>query len=212
MHHRFHNRADAGRALAPRIAERTSGSRVVLGLPRGGLVTAAPIAEALDAPLTVAWVRRLVAPREPDVVLGAVDLDGDVTLNPAAVRAEGLSDTFVAELATRAYERLVAAWAQSTHTVDATAVLPGATAIVVDDGLTTGLSLIAALRWVRRQLAERVVVAVPVVDARIWAHVIEHADDAVVLDSRDDGPIARSEVFEDFHRVAPAEVEALLQR
>jgi putative phosphoribosyl transferase len=206
---RFPDRAAAGRALAPRIAEITSGARVVLGLPRGGLVTAAPVAEALGAPLAVAWVRRLIAPREPDVVVGAVDIGGDVTLNTAATGAEGLSDTFVAELATRVRARLREDWAR-TPGLDAAAHVPGATAIVIDDGLTTGLSLIAALRWARRLGAERTVVAVPVVDARIWSHVAGHADAAVALEVRDDGPISRSEIYEDFHRIETAEIAELL--
>jgi predicted phosphoribosyltransferase len=207
--HRFPDRAAAGRELAVRLAEVTEGQRVVLGLPRGGLAIAAPVAAALGAPLAVAWVRRLVTVREPEVVVGAVDIDGDVTLNPAAVSAEGLSDTFVAELATHARERLRQAWAR-TPGLDPTQ-LADTTAIVVDDGLTTGLSLIAALRWVRRQLPERVVVAVPVVDRRIWGHVTKQADDAIALEVRDDGPIARSEVYEDFHLVEDQEMVALLR-
>ncbi len=207
---RFPDRAAAGRALAVRLAEITDGKRVVLGLPRGGLMTAAPVAEQLRAPLTVAWVRRLVAPHEPEVAVGAVDLDGDVTLNPAATGAEGLSDTYIAELATRARESLREAWAR-TPGPDLATLLAGTTAIVIDDGLTTGLSLIAAVRWVRRQLPERVVIAVPVADKRIWTRVAQQADDALALEVRDDGPIARSEVYEDFHLVEDVEMVALLR-
>src|SRR5262249_23931670 len=107
---RFSDRAAAGRALAPLVDEIAPPPRVVLGLPRGGLVTAAAVAEALEVPLGVAWVRRLIAPREPDVVLGAVDLDGYVTLNTTAVNAAGLSADFMAALATRVHRRLREEW------------------------------------------------------------------------------------------------------
>ncbi len=206
---RFRDRATAGYALAPLIDEVASGPRVVLGLPRGGLVIAGAVAEKLAAPLGVAWVRRLIAPKEPDVLLGAVDIDGDVTLNADAAGAEGLGPSFVAALARRAHNRLREAWAAAPGPDPATLV-PGKTAIVVDDGMTTGLTMIAAIRWVRRQLAARVVIAVPVVDARIWAKVAEEADDAVTLDQRDDGPIARSEIYERFRRVTKKDVDALL--
>src|SRR5262245_3479875 len=146
---RFPDRAAAGRALAPLLDEVAPGPRIVLGLPRGGLVTAAAVAEKLNAPLGVAWVRRLIAPKEPDVLLGAVDIDGDVTLNPDAAGAEGLGPSFVAALARRAHARLREAWASSPGADPAT-VLPGKTAIVVDDGMTTGLTLTAAIRWARR--------------------------------------------------------------
>jgi putative phosphoribosyl transferase len=205
---RFADRAAAGRALAPIIEEVAARPRVVLGLPRSGIVTAAPIAEMLEAPLAVAWVRKLIAPREPDVVLGAVDLDGDVTLNPAAVSAEGLSEDFIAALATRAHARLREVWERSPGPDTAT-LLPGATAILVDDSLTTGLSMIAAARWARRQLARRVVAAVPIVDGRIWAHIADEVDIAVTVEEREDGPIARSEIYEDFRGVGTAEVDAL---
>src|SRR5215470_6014772 len=206
---RFSDRAAAGRALAPILADLAGAPRVVLGLPRGGLVTAAPVAKALDAPLAVAWVRRLIAPREPGVVLGAVDLDGDVTLNTAAVGAEGLGPDFIAKLATRAHARLREAWGRSPGP-DPGTLLPGVTAILIDDGLTTGLTMIAAIRWARRALAERVVIAVPVVDQRIWNRVAEQADAAAAIEERDDGPIARSEVYDDFRTVGPRQFDALL--
>ena len=172
-------------------------------------MTAAPIASALDAPLAVAWVRRLIAPREPGVVLGAVDLDGDVTLNTAAMGAEGLGPDFIARLATRARARLREAWEKSPGPDPAT-LLPGATAVLVDDGITTGLTMIAAIRWARRALAERVIIAVPVVDRRIWSRVADQADAAAAIEERDDGPIARSEVYENFRSVDVRQFDRLL--
>jgi putative phosphoribosyl transferase len=207
---RFPDRAAAGRALAPILAEVATAPRVVLGLPRCGLATAAPIAEILEAPLAVAWVRRLIPPREPDVVIGAVDLDGDVTLNADAASAEGLSEDFVAALAARGHRRLREIWARSPGP-DPAALLPGATAILVDDSITTGLTMIAAIRWARRQLAGRVVAAVPVVDRRIWAHIAEQADAAVAVEERDDGPLAKSEVYEDSRKIGSREVEKLFR-
>src|SRR5262245_1481784 len=99
----FRDRAEAGRALAVRVLELTSSPSVVLGIPHGGVLTAAPIARKLGAPLCAAWVRKLVSAREPDVVLGAVDLDGDVTIGTEAVRAEGVSDEELAEVAFHAH-------------------------------------------------------------------------------------------------------------
>jgi putative phosphoribosyl transferase len=204
MRSRFAHRAAAGEALAYAVADAVDGAAVVLGVPNGGLAVAQPIAAALRAPLGVAWVRKLVLPREPDVVVGAVDLDGDVTLVAEAVRAQALDGETVTELAFHAHQRLR----------DAATPLPpdlhGKSAVVVDDGMTTGIALAAALRWARRHRARRVVVAVPVVDARIWERVAKDADQAVTLEIRDDGPIARSEVYDDFRRVGREELDRLL--
>jgi predicted phosphoribosyltransferase len=206
MRTRFPDRASAGRALAHAVAEATSGSVVVLGLPTGGLAVAAPIAKALEAPLGVAWIAKLALPREPGVVLGAVDLDGDVCLNPEALRAEGVDGETLTELAYHAREKL------RGRVKGMVPELAGKTVVVVDDGLTTGLTLSCALRWARGRGAARLVVAVPVVDARIWSRVAEDADQAVTLEVRPDGPIARSDVYELFQRVENHEMEELLTR
>ncbi len=207
---RFPDRAAAGRALAKALLATTAPPTVVLGIPRGGLLTAAPVARALSAHLAPAWVARLVSPREPAVSLGAVDLDGDATLNLEAIRAEGLADDEVAELAYHAHQRLLAEWERMPG-LDPSSLLAGATAVVVDDVAATGLSLRAAMRWARKQFAKAVVLAVPVVDARIWRRLAADADRAVTLEGRDDGPIAASELYEDYRRVREDEVAVLLQ-
>lgn len=208
---RFTDRADAGKELARRLVEFSEPPSVVLGVPHGGVVIAASVARALRAPLAAVWVRRLASPREPDVVIGAVDVDGDVTLGTEMVRAEGLSDDDVAELAYHAHQRLLADW-ERTPGLDATALLPGANAIIIDDGLTTGLTLRAAMRWARRQFVRSVVLAVPVVDARTWHRVAADADRAVTLEERDEGPIARSEIYDDYRRVGHDDMADLLAR
>jgi putative phosphoribosyl transferase len=206
---RFPSRADAGRRLAPQVAATTTPPTVVLGVPHGGIVTAAPIADALSAPLCAAWVRKITSPREPDVVLGAVDVDGDTTLAVEIVRAEGLSSEQVAELSWHAHQKLLNEWERAPG-LDATSLLPGTTAVIVDDSLCTGMTLRAAMRWVRRQGAARVVLAVPVVDARIWPHLAADADAAVYLDRRGDEPIARSDVYDDFRMPTETEIGLLL--
>ncbi len=206
---RFPSRAHAGRELAPLVAEATTSPTVVLGVPHGGIVVAAPIAAALSAPLCAAWVRKITSPSEPDVVLGAVDVDGDTTIAVEIVRAEGLSSEQVAELCWHAHQKLLSEWERSPG-LDATSLLAGATAVIVDDNLCTGLTLRAAMRWTRRQGAGRIVLAVPVVDARIWPQLAADADDAVYLDRRGDEPIARSDVYQDFHLPTDAEIHPLL--
>ncbi len=205
---RFPDRKSAGAALAKRLGELEK-PIAVLGASSGGLVVAAPIARALGAPLDRAYVRKLVHPREPDVVLGAVDLDGEVILNPAATGAEGLGTELVTELAYHTHQRLVARARDArvrTHRL-----LMGRTVVIVDDGLTTGLTLISALRWARRHGAVRRIVAVPVADRLIWDHLAEHADETVTLELRDDGPIARSDVYEDFRKVPSSTTARLLR-
>lgn len=206
---KFRDRETAGRALAPLVLQRTWFPSVVLGVPHGGVAVARPIAQHLKAPLSAAWVRKLAAPKEPDAVVGAVDIDGDVTLGVENARAEGLSSEEVCELAYHAHRRLLEDWRRGPG-LDAAPLLPGADAIIVDDGLTTGLTLRAAMRWARRQHARRLILAVPVVDSLIWFHLAHDVAFALALETRTDGPVARSEVYEDFHRPSDEEVAQML--
>lgn len=208
-HLRFRDRAAAGRALAPRILELTDPPTVVLGVPHGGVAVAEPIARTLGAPLACVWVRKLAALREPDVVFGAVDLDGDVTLCLETIRAEGLDDEEVAEIAWHAHQRVLQEWEMAPG-LDATSLLPGTTAVVVDDCITTGLTLRAAMRWARRQFVREVVLAVPVVDRRIWHKIAGDADRAICLEERDDGPVSRSEIYENYSRITVEEMRRAL--
>jgi predicted phosphoribosyltransferase len=206
---RFPDRRAAGRALVGKLLDRTAPPSVVLGVPRGGVIAAAPIASALAAPLAPVWVRKLVSPREADVVFGAVDLDGDVTIAVETVRAEGLSDEEVAEIAFLGHEALRDEWAANPG-LDATSLLPGTTAIIVDDNVCTGLTLRAAMRWARRQGARRVVLAVPIVDRRIWDRLGPDADERVAAEVREEGPIARSDAYEQYRRVTDEEMRDVL--
>jgi putative phosphoribosyl transferase len=207
---RFTDRAAAGRELASLVSESPSSApTIVLGVPRGGIVVAAPIAQSLGAPLAPVWVKKLVSPREPDVVIGAVDLDGDVTIGLEVVRAEGLSEDDVVELSWQARGRL-AGEASRTPSVDARPLLAGRVAILVDDLLSTGLTMRAAIRWVRRQHAREVVAVVPVVDGDAWRRVGDEADRVITLDEREGVVIARSDVYRDYARPSDTIIARLL--
>lgn len=206
----FVDRRAAGRALAHLVLNATTPPSVVLGIPHGGVAVAAPVAALLAAPFSVVWVQKIVSRDEPEVAIGAVDLNGDVTLATETVRAEGLSDDEVAELAHHAHQFLLHEW-ERTPGLDPTALLPGATAILVDDGLCTGLTLRAAMRWVRRQFARKVVLAVPVVDQRIWRQLCKDADRCVTLEAKDE-ILAPSDVYDDHRRLSHDEMSRLLLR
>ena len=207
---RFANRRQAGVELAARVLEFTSPPTVVLGIPRGGVAVAAPVAELLGASLCAVWVRKLVLSREPEVTFGAVDLDGDATLAAEIVRAEAISGEEVAELAYDAHQRLLAEWERMPG-LDPSSLLPGATAVIVDDAMHTGVTLRAAMRWARRQFVRAVVLCVPVVDRRIWHRVAGDADRAITLEELDLGPLSRGDIYEDFKRISDGDIQQLLQ-
>lgn len=182
MSHPFADRAEAGRELARRLSHLAAEDPVVLALPRGGVPVAHEVAKALGAPLDLLMVRKIGAPQQPELALGAV-VDGprsEIVLNEDIVSALGVSDAFIREaaedeLAEIARRRRVYL-GDRPHTG-----IEGRTAIVVDDGIATGASVRAALRAARRQKPKRLVLAVPVAPPDVAAELEEDVDELVCL-------------------------------
>jgi putative phosphoribosyl transferase len=161
----FADRAEAGRRLAVAVAPRVAGARlVVLGLPRGGVPVAGEIAAALGAPLDVIVVRKLGAPHQPELAVGAVGEGGLVLVDEDTLAALGLDAASVAEVEWRERAELARRLA-ALRAVRPAVPLAGCTAIVVDDGLATGATARAACRVARAHGAARVLLAIPVAPA-----------------------------------------------
>jgi putative phosphoribosyl transferase len=177
---RFADRRDAGRRLSERLRPLASESPVVIALPRGGVPVAAEVAAALEAPLEILAVRKLGAPHNPEYGIGAIAEDGTRVFDPEALAALGIdSDALEAIVARESAElrRRVAAYRGDRPPL----ALEGRTAVVVDDGVATGVTDTAALRAVRRQRPRRLVLAVPVCAPDSAERLRGEADEVVCL-------------------------------
>jgi putative phosphoribosyl transferase len=206
----FRDRREAGRRLAPAVAERALTNPTVWAIPRGGVPTAYEVATALGAPLDVVVVRKLGAPERPELGVGAVGEDGVVVTNGPMLEHLGIGDAELSAIVAREsaeVRRRVAAYRGKRVPVAAR----GTTAIVVDDGLATGYTALAAVRWLRQQDAAAVVVAVPVAapDTAAW---LGAEADAVIALVVPDPMVAVGEWYDDFTQTTDAEVEDLLAR
>ena len=165
----FEDRRDAGRRLAEVVAERLGDPArlpgpplgVVLGLPRGGVPVAAPVAEAMGVPLDVLVVRKVGVPWQPELALGAVGERGAVVLNDGVVSASGVARDELDALIRKAAQEvddMAAELRPATGPPDVT----GQMVIVVDDGVATGATARAAASVLRRRGAGSVILATPV--------------------------------------------------
>jgi predicted phosphoribosyltransferase len=154
----FRDRHDAGRQLAEALAVRDDlRDAIILGVPRGGVIVAAEVAERLGLPLGVVITSKVGAPGNPEYAVGAVDPDGVVTPNPRS----GYSVDEVEHLGRAAKER-IAARLELYMGARSIADVSERTVIVCDDGIATGLTIYAACEYLRRKGATHIVVAVPV--------------------------------------------------
>lgn len=156
----YEDRIDAGRRLGRLVAARIDGPSVVLAIPRAGVQVGAFVAAALHAPLVPLLVRKVGLPERPETVVGAIDADGALVARRGAgelgllpAELEGLGEVVAARLQE---------WRALFGAPDPATVLPGHTAVLVDDQLVTGLTAMAGVEYVRRRGAERIIVAVPV--------------------------------------------------
>ncbi len=208
---RFVDRSDAGRHLGERLAEALDGRDVVvLGLARGGVPVAHEVARVLACPSDVLVVRKLGFPWQPELAMGAISEDGVVVterddLRRAGVSVEGFDRVATAERAELA--RRVELYRGDRPLID----LDHRSVVIVDDGLATGATALAACEVVRRRGATWVIVAMPVTSVAAATRMDRVADQFVAL-TRIDGPFAVGQWYEDFSQVSDREVVELMKR
>ena len=178
---RFADRHAAGQALAEALA--TYGHRsdmIVVALPRGGVPVAAAVADALQAPLDILVVRKLGAPTQPELALGAIAAGGFRVVDAGLLRTLGVSDATLAAVESEARAEVARREARY-RARRAARPLAGRTVILVDDGLATGATMRVAIQAVRAAQATRVVVAVPVAPPETLARLRAEADEVICL-------------------------------
>jgi predicted phosphoribosyltransferase len=205
---RFHDRQDAGRRLAPLVVALQLHQPLVLALPRGGVPVAAEVARSLHAPFDVLVARKIGAPHQPELGIGAVAEGGGIVIDDAAVRAMGITSTELTVLADAALDELH----RRVRAYRGERALPsfaGRAVVVVDDGIATGVTAEAALRAVRRSGPARLVLAVPVCPPDSASRLRSVADEVVsVVTTRQLGSVGHW--YEDFTQTTDAEVSRLL--
>ena len=208
---RFSDRAEAGRLLARRLGDYAGRPDVVvLAVPRGGVPVGFEVARELDAPLDVFLVRKLGAPGNEELALGAVASGGIRVLNRALADKLELSPDWIDALAVREHEELERrerAYRDRQPPPD----VAGRTVLLVDDGLATGSTMTAAVHALRAQEPARIVVAVPVAPPDVCASLDALADEVVCLGTPQ-SLRAVSQCYEDFSQTSDDEVRALLAR
>ena len=178
----FRDRTDAGQQLADVLDDHDVDPDVVLAIPRGGLPVGRAVADRLGVPLDVVAARKIGAPTNPELAIGAVASDGTTWLNDRLIADLGVDDAYVeaqAEEERAAAEEKVGRYRAGREPLS----LAGETVLIVDDGVATGATTIACIREVRNAGAERVVLAVPVGPPDTIERLRSEADEVIVVET-----------------------------
>ena len=207
LHSTFDDRAEAAEALALRLHDYRGRNPLILAIPRGAVPMGKIIAERLEGELDIVLVHKLSAPFDPEFAIGAIDETGWVYLG-VAIETAGETNPLIEQEKTRQLEILKKRRAQympSRHPADP----HGRIAIVVDDGLATGATMIAALHAVRAKNPAELVCAIPVAALDSLANIIPFADKVVCLHTPTDF-FAVSQFYRHFSQVEDEEVVKIL--
>lgn len=204
----FRNREDAARQLAQELKGRELRDPLVLGIPRGGVITAATLAHELNAEMDVVLARKLRHPLQPELAIGAVSEEGEVHLNRDA--AAGVSEEYLRQEKERRMTELQSR-RDMFRSIRPAASLEGRSVIVTDDGIATGSTMFAALEVFKAHHPHEVIVAVPVAPPSTVEELRPHCDEVICL-MAPEWFMAIGQFYEDFSPVEDEEVCAVLSK
>jgi len=206
----FADRREAGARLGALLTERGFGGSgtIVAGIPRGGIVVAAEVARELAAPLRAIVARKLGAPGQPELAIGALGPDGSALLDETLVARLGASQAWLERAVTAERAELESRTRQFPGVATATEVA-GRTVIVVDDGVATGATAAAVGTWLEHAGAARRVLALPVGPPSTLARLADAYDEVITL-AQPSHFIAVGQWYRDFDQTTDAEVVELL--
>ena len=204
----FKNRSDAGEKLAERLLRYKNSDALVLALPRGGVVVGREVARALGVPLDIVVARKIGHPQNPEYAICATDEKGTLLCNEAEARLvpkEWLTEEI--ERQTREAKRRMRVYRGGREPVSVTDKV----AIIIDDGVATGLTIRLAVKAVKEQKPSRVIVAVPIAPSDVVHELEGEVDEIIVLEPPEDFMGAVGAHYEDFEQVEDDTVIRLLQ-
>jgi predicted phosphoribosyltransferase len=209
--HPYRDRIDAGRKLAQSLEQERGGDAIVFAIPRGGIPVAVEVAGTLGLRLDIVVPRKIPIPDNPEAGYGAVTEDGIIVLNEPLVERLGLTRGLIerqAEQVMSEIRRRLSLY----RTRLGESVVEGKAAIIIDDGLASGYTMLAAIGSLRRRGAVRVVAAAPVASSHAWELVKDRADEVVAPIVSSVYPFAVAGFYRQWHDLTDEEALEGLER
>ena len=203
--HVFKDRRDAGRLLGEMLAEYKNAGALVLALPSGGVPVGVEVAEALNAALDLLIVRKIQIPDNPEAGFGAISPDGVQIINEGFLAMLSLSNEAIKAQINKAMESVRQRNSLFRKNMPYTS-FKGKSVIVVDDGLASGYTMLAAVRFVKRDKPQKVIVAVPTSSARAIDFILPEVDELFCANIRSGPFFAVAEAYRNWYDLTDEEV------
>lgn len=206
----FENRKEAGKKLAAELIKFINKKTLVLAIPRGGVVIGYEITKKLHTRLDIVVPRKLRAPNQPELAIGAITEDGNILLNSQIINSLSISNEYIVAESQRQkleIERRLQVYKGNKEIPD----LTGYNVIVVDDGIATGSTMKAALVSVRKRGAKSVILAVPIASLDALQMLESSADEIICL-ATPRSFFAIGQFYKDFEQTSDEEVKELLRK
>jgi len=206
----FKDRIQAGQKLAEKLLEYKDKNVIILAIPRGGVVVAYEIAKVLNAPLDLIIPRKIGAPYQPELAIGAITQDGTIILNEDIVSYLPIPENYIkneAERQKKEIERRLIKYRGNAIEPN----LENKIVIIVDDGIATGATMLAAIASIRKKKPSKIVVAIPVAPPESLEKIKEYADEIICLQTPEPF-FAIGQFYERFEQLEDEEVIDILNK
>jgi putative phosphoribosyl transferase len=209
--HVFKDRTEAGRLLAEKLRKYEKSRGIAFGIPSGGVPVASEISDALGLPMDILIVRKIQIPGNPEAGFGAVGPDGEVIFNERLLGYLGLTEDQVRiqveKTLANIEKRNVLFRSGKSYPP-----LTGKTVIVADDGLASGYTMLAAVKFIRKKVAGKIIVAVPTGSRATIDLVLPEVDEIVCLNTRRGSPFAVADAYRNWYDLSEKEVLGILRK
>jgi putative phosphoribosyl transferase len=206
----FRNRVQAGQLLAREMSDYQGRNSIVLGIPRGGILVAASLAQVLEGELDIILSRKLGTPYQPELALGALAETGELFLNRYVVEELSIPDTYIEQEKARQMEE-IRRRSRLIRSVRPRVVLRDRIVIVTDDGIATGATMQAAAWAIRHEKPEKLIVAVPVASEEAVNRLAPDVDEVICL-RMPANFMAVGQFYSEFTQVTDEEVVDILRK